>query len=78
MHSASSGKNTEWVAFPSLGHLPGLGIKPGSPALQADFVYCLSHQESSLILALVYKCHLNNVHKYIIQLYHIEYCLART
>ena len=26
----------EWVAFPSLGYLPDPGIKPGSPALQAD------------------------------------------
>ena len=25
-----------WVAFPSLGDLPNLGIKPGSPALQED------------------------------------------
>ena len=26
----------EWVAFPSPGDLPNPGIKPGSPALQAD------------------------------------------
>ena len=26
----------EWVAFPSPGHLPNPGIKPVSPALQAD------------------------------------------
>ena len=26
----------EWVAFPSPGDLPDLGIKPESPALQAD------------------------------------------
>ena len=26
----------EWVAYPSLGDLPDPGIKPGSPALQAD------------------------------------------
>ena len=26
----------EWVAMPPLGDLPGPGIEPGSPALQAD------------------------------------------
>ena len=26
----------EWIAFPSSGDLPDLGIKPASPALQAD------------------------------------------
>ena len=26
----------EWVAIPSPGDLPGAGIEPGSPALQAD------------------------------------------
>ena len=26
----------EWVAYPSSGNLPDLGIKSGSPALQAD------------------------------------------
>ena len=29
-------RTLEWVAFPSPGALHKLGIKPGSPALQAD------------------------------------------
>ena len=33
------------LPFPSPGDLPDPGIKPGSPALQADF-YLLSHQVS--------------------------------
>ena len=41
----------EWVAIPFSGDLPNPGIKPGSPALQADFflphcretLYRLSH-----------------------------------
>ena len=33
-----------WLPFPSPGDLPGPGIKPESPALQAD--YLLSHQGS--------------------------------
>ena len=33
------------LPFPFPGDLPNPGIKPGSPALQAD-VYCLSHQGS--------------------------------
>jgi len=28
----------EWLPYPSQGDLPNPGIKPGSPALQADFV----------------------------------------
>ena len=38
----------EWVAGPSPGDLPNPGIKPRSPALQADFL--LSHQESPLTI----------------------------
>ena len=34
------------LPFPSLGDLPEPGIKPKSPALQAD-LYCLSHQGKS-------------------------------
>ena len=32
----SPGRNMEWVASASPGDLPNPGIKPGSPALQAD------------------------------------------
>ena len=34
------------LPFPSPGDLPDPGIKPGSPALQADTFYHLSHQGS--------------------------------
>ena len=34
------------LPFPSLGDLPDPRIKLRSPALQADFLYCLSHQGS--------------------------------
>ena len=36
IHGISQTRILEWVAFPSPGHLPDPGIKPGSPALQAD------------------------------------------
>ena len=36
VHGDSSGKNTEWVAISSPGDLPDPGIKPRSPALEAD------------------------------------------
>ena len=40
----------EWVvAFPTPGHLPNLGIKPRSPALQADSLQ-LSHKGSPRLL----------------------------
>ena len=32
----SPGQILDWVAFPSPGDLPNLGIEPRSPALQAD------------------------------------------
>ena len=32
----SQARILEWVAFSSTGDLPNPGIKPGSPALQAD------------------------------------------
>ena len=32
----SQARKLEWVAIPSPGDLPGPGIEPGSPALQAD------------------------------------------
>ena len=44
-HGILQAKIPEWVAMPSAGDLPGLGIKPGSPvspALQADSLR-LSH-----------------------------------
>ena len=36
------------LPFPSPGDLPDPGIEPGSPALQVDFFYHLSHQGKSL------------------------------
>ena len=39
----------EWVPLPSPGDLPDPGIKPGSPALQADSFYHLNHQGSPLM-----------------------------
>ena len=33
---SSPGKNTVLVAIPFSGDLPGPGVKPGSPELQAD------------------------------------------
>ena len=34
------------LPFPSLGDLPDPGIEPGSPALEADSFYQLSHEGS--------------------------------
>ena len=36
VHGILQARTLEWVAFPSAGDLPDPGIKPGSPALQAD------------------------------------------
>ena len=36
VHGVSPGKTLEWTAMPSSGDLPNPGIKPRSPALQAD------------------------------------------
>ena len=36
VHGILQARILEWVAFPSPGDLPNPGIKPGSPALQAD------------------------------------------
>ena len=38
VHGISQARILEWAAMPSSGDLPNLGIKPGSPALQADSV----------------------------------------
>ena len=46
VHGISQARILVWVAFPSPGDLPDPGIKPRSPALQADS-YCLSYQGSS-------------------------------
>ena len=35
-HGVFQARILEWIAFPSPGDIPDLGIKPGSPALQAD------------------------------------------
>ena len=36
VHGILQARILEWVAIPSSGNLPDPGIKPGSPALQAD------------------------------------------
>ena len=36
VHGILQARILEWVAIPSPGDLPNPGIKPGSPALQAD------------------------------------------
>ena len=36
VHGILQARILEWVTFPSAGDLPDPGIKPGSPALQAD------------------------------------------
>ena len=36
VHGISQARMQEWVAMPFSGDLPNLGIKSGSPALQAD------------------------------------------
>ena len=38
VHGISQARNLEWVAIPSPGDLPNPGLKPRSPALQADFL----------------------------------------
>ena len=40
------------LTFPSPEDLPDPRIEPGSPALQADFFYCLSHQGSPVIITI--------------------------
>ena len=46
VHGILQAKILEWEAFPSPEDLPDPGIKPGFPALQAEHLYHLSHQES--------------------------------
>ena len=36
VHGISQARILEWVAFPSPGDLPNLGIEPRSPSLQAN------------------------------------------
>ena len=38
VHEIFQARILEWVAVPSPGDLPNPGIKPGSPALQADYL----------------------------------------
>lgn len=38
----------EWVAYPSQGDVPNLGIELRSPVLQSGFFYQLMHQEAHL------------------------------
>ena len=39
VHGILQVRRLEWVAIPFSGDLPNPGIKPGSPALQADFFF---------------------------------------
>ena len=45
IHGLLQARILEWVAFPSPGDLPNLGIEPRPPTLQADS-YQLSHKGS--------------------------------
>ena len=38
VHGISQARILEWLTFPSPGDLPDPRIKPGSPALQADYL----------------------------------------
>ena len=38
VHGILQARILEWVAFPSAGDLPNLGMEPRSPALQVDFL----------------------------------------
>ena len=40
VHGILQTRILEWIAFPSPGDLPNLGIEPGSHALQADSLLC--------------------------------------
>ena len=42
----------EWVAFPSPGDLPNPGIKPTSPALQADSLPVEPQEEKGIFIIL--------------------------
>ena len=42
IHGILQERILEWVAMSSSGDLPDSGIEPGSPALQADFLPCLT------------------------------------
>ena len=46
VHGILQARILDNLPFPSLGDLPNPRIKLRSPALQADFLYCLSHQGS--------------------------------
>ena len=46
VHKISQARILEWVAFPSPGDLPNPGIKPRSPALQADSLWTELHIHS--------------------------------
>ena len=46
VHGILQARILDNLPFPSLGDLPDPRIKLRSPALQADFLYCLSHQGS--------------------------------
>ena len=35
-HGILQARILEWLSFPSAGDLPDLGVRPGSPTLQAD------------------------------------------
>ena len=50
VHGISQARRLEWVAFPSSGDLPDLGMEPESPALQA-VSSLLSHRATDSSLA---------------------------
>ena len=51
VHGISQARILEWVAIPSPGDLPHLGIKLKSPALQADSLLLSSQGSPSIDIA---------------------------
>ena len=67
VHGTLQARRLEWVAVPSSGDLPHPGIKPGSPALQADSVLLSLWEAPSFVhLRRIYfdapSCHGENSH----------------
>ena len=48
VHGVSQARILEWVPSPSLGDLPGPGMEPAFPALQADAVLTEPHGKPAL------------------------------
>ena len=64
IHGILQARILEWVSFPPSGDLPEPGMKPGSPALQADSL--LSESLGKLIYIYIYHIY----HRYVIFFIH--------